>query len=275
MSNLPEKYMIPKERIPKPFSQDVYKDGNLYTNVNSCVTCSIVKVIEVLYAIKNGYYTELSKGYAYVRHSGESDNGTVAEIVLNSMIEKKTGTVPYDMCPDYTEKPEIRNIILSRPDLEELDKEAEKWNIEKWECVKGNNNEDLKANVKKYIDTYNVPLIGTLKKSASANVNHSVVIVGYDDKYIYYHNHDRSGDVVRAKYDEWLKSFYYIAIPKGGTDMKKFKDVEDSRWSKKYIDKACEEGIINGVSEENFAPSEPVTREQMVAVLCRALYGME
>ena len=175
MSKLSEKYMIPKERIPKPFSQNVYKDGNLYTTVESCVTCSIIKVIEVLYAIKNGYYTELSKGYAYVRHSGPGNTGTVPEIVLNSMIEKKTGTVPYEMCTDYTEKPKIRNIILSRPDLAELDREAEKWRIEKWECVKGNNNEDLKANVKKYIDTYNVPLIGTLKKRTYTQ-NHSVVI---------------------------------------------------------------------------------------------------
>ena len=56
------RFVIPAERIPKAFSQNVYKDGRLFTTVNSCVTCSIVKVIEVLYAIRNGYYTELSKG---------------------------------------------------------------------------------------------------------------------------------------------------------------------------------------------------------------------
>ncbi len=283
-NDYPEKVTIPKDRMPKPFSQNVYKNGKLYTTVNSCVTCSIVKVIEVLYAIKNGYYTELSKGYAYVRHSGRGDEGTVPDIILRSMIEKKMGSVPYDMCTDYTEKPEICNIIESRHDLPELDKEAEKWVIANWECVKGNNNKELMENIRKYINTYQVPLIGTLKRSG---VNHCVVITGCDDKYIYYHDHTKDGSEECARYDSWIKNFYYVTIPddeiKGDdfmTDLNKsdklpFKDVEDDRWSKKYIDKVYKEGDMNGVSENKFAPSEPLTREQAAALICRLKYGME
>lgn len=281
---LPEKYTIPKDRMPKPFSQNVYKNGKLYTTVNSCVTCSIVKVIEVLYAIKNGCYTELSKGYAYVRHSGRGDEGTVPDLVLRSMLEKKKGTVPYDMCSDYTEKPEICNIIETRQDLPELDSIAEKWAIKSWHCVKGNNNKELMENIRKYISTYQVPLIGTLKRSG---VNHCVVITGCDDKYVYYHDHTKDAGEDRARYDSWLKHFYYITIPdddtKGDdsmTDLNKndklpFKDVEDDRWSKKYIDKVYKEGDMNGVSEDRFAPDEPLTREQAAALICRLKYGME
>lgn len=54
-----------------------------------------------------------------------------------------------------------------------------------------------------------------------------------------------------------------------------FKDVEDKRWSKKYIDKVYEEGIMNGVSKDMFAPEKPMTREEVAAVICRALFGME
>lgn len=229
MSNLPDKVSIPKDRIPKPFSQNIYKNGRLYNTVNSCVTCSIVKVIESLYAIKNGYYTELSKGYAYVRHSGRSDSGTAIEIVLKSMAEKKTGSVPYDMCTDYTEKPEICEIIENRHDLAELDKEAEKWAIENWECVECN-----KENIKKYIDTYNVPLVGRLKRSG--NINHCVVITGYDDKYIYYHDHTVSGNEERAKYDRWLNSFYYITIPDGGVKEKTTEEQEETEVEYKLME---------------------------------------
>lgn len=60
-----------------------------------------------------------------------------------------------------------------------------------------------------------------------------------------------------------------------GQDCKKFKDVEDDRWSKKYIDKVCSEGDMNGVSADQFAPGEPLTREQAAALICRLKYGME
>lgn len=272
MSNLTEKFTIPSDRIPKTFSQNVYKNGILYTTVNSCVTCSIVKVIEVLYAIKNGYYTELSKGYAYVRHSERSDGGTVPEIVLESMLKKGIGTVPYDMCTDYTEKPKICNIIESRHDLPELDKEAEKWTIENWQCVEGNNSKELRANIREYIDKYKVPLIGDLKRSG---LNHCVVITGCDEEYIYYHDHTKDGGEERARYDNWCKHFYHITIPEGGIEMKKFKDVPDNRWDKKYIDKVVEEGIMKGISADEFNPDGCVTRGQLAAVICRLKYGME
>ena len=269
------KFILTAERIPKAFSQNVYKDGRLFTTVNSCVTCSIVKVIEVLYAIRNGYSTELSKGYAYVKHSGRGANGTVEDIVLKSMLDKKIGTVPYDMCTDYTEKPDICNIIEARSDLAELDIEAEKWAIESWVRGKGNNKKELKENVRKYLETYKVPLIGRLNRSG--NLEHSVVIIGCDDEYIYYHDHDKDGGEKRAKYDSWFSYFYYITVPDGGGNEmpKNFKDVDNDRWSKKYIDKVCEEGDMNGISEDMFAPGEPLTREQAAALICRLKYGME
>ena len=55
----------------------------------------------------------------------------------------------------------------------------------------------------------------------------------------------------------------------------KFTDVKEDRWSQKYIDKVSDEGLMKGISKEEFAPEQPVTREQLAAVLCRALYKME
>lgn len=76
---------------------------------------------------------------------------------------------------------------------------------------------------------------------------------------------------------DWIYGDGLIVLPedisKEEVDM--FKDVEDKRWSKKYIDKLCEEGIMNGVSRDMFAPEKPMTREEVAAVICRALFGME
>ena len=60
MSNYPEKFRIPNDRIPKPWSQGTY---------DCCVMASFVKVLEVLYE------TKLSKGYAYGRHSNPNFKG--------------------------------------------------------------------------------------------------------------------------------------------------------------------------------------------------------
>lgn len=268
MSNLSEKVSLPKERIPKPFSQNVYKDGRLFTTVNSCVTCSIVKVIEVLYAIKNGYYTELSKGYAYVKHSGKTENGTASEIVLESMLEKGIGTVPYDMCADYTQKPEICNIIETRADLAELDKEAEKWSIESWERVKCNNSTELKESIIKHIRTHNTPIIGDV--IGKNGLNHCVVITGCDDDYIYYHDHDKKGEECRAKYSKWKKSFYYISISEGGNDME-FTDVKETDWFYEAVKTVCEKGIMEGVGADKFDPNKPLTRAEAATIICRLI----
>ena len=54
-----------------------------------------------------------------------------------------------------------------------------------------------------------------------------------------------------------------------------FSDIEPERWSKKYIASAYNLGIISGVTDDKFMPTETLTREQMAAIIYRAysLYG--
>lgn len=57
----------------------------------------------------------------------------------------------------------------------------------------------------------------------------------------------------------------------GGSDAAdKFVDL-DGHWAKEYISALAEAGIVGGVSDSEFAPDENITREQMAAILARAL----
>ncbi len=53
-----------------------------------------------------------------------------------------------------------------------------------------------------------------------------------------------------------------------------FKDVSDSHWAKDYISRLYNEKVINGVSDTEFAPDEPVARNAYVKIFVGAL-GLE
>ena len=56
-----------------------------------------------------------------------------------------------------------------------------------------------------------------------------------------------------------------------GEEKEMFKDIENNRWSKKDIEDAVEIGLVTGFEDGTFRPEEHVTREQMCAVLMRAI----
>lgn len=53
------------------------------------------------------------------------------------------------------------------------------------------------------------------------------------------------------------------------TGSSKFSDVADGAWYAKPVIWAAENGVVNGVGNGKFAPNDPVTREQLVAMLYR------
>lgn len=52
-----------------------------------------------------------------------------------------------------------------------------------------------------------------------------------------------------------------------------FTDVPTSHWANAYVGKAAELGIVNGYGNGKFGPSDPVTYEQAVTMVVRALGG--
>ncbi|MGF7059298.1 S-layer homology domain-containing protein [Brassicibacter mesophilus] len=60
-----------------------------------------------------------------------------------------------------------------------------------------------------------------------------------------------------------------ILIQEAKSMGKAFNDVDDNRWSAKYIEKAKELGLIEGDGQGNFNPLGPLTREQAAVLMIR------
>jgi len=62
------------------------------------------------------------------------------------------------------------------------------------------------------------------------------------------------------------KSLYNIDIK--SAEATPFTDVPENEWYYHYVNWGYENGIVNGISEESFAPGDNITREQMTVMLC-------
>lgn len=221
MKTAMNKYVIPDGRFPKPFNQDL--PGS---DVGSCVACTFTKILEVINCVKTGEYIELSKGYMYGRnnYAGKKNPGMSEEYTLDVLL--KRGTVPVSICSDYGEIPDIVKILENRSDISELDKEAEKYALASWENISCNNYGQRFEKIKEYLQKYEMPLAGTIKKYKGEK--HSVVIVGYDGDYILFHNHTGSDEIEKVKYERFSKAYYLD----GGIEKMKTLNTEEF---KKYI----------------------------------------
>ena len=77
-------------------------------------------------------------------------------------------------------------------------------------------------------------------------------------------------NITRGEFVELLGRMYEYYEDEPETDLTiTFEDVDKTDDGAKYIAWAEESGIITGYSETEFAPDEPITREQLVTVLCR------
>lgn len=282
MSEYPEKFRIPNDKIPRPWSQGCY---------DCCVMASVVKVLEVINYVKTGKYISLSKGYAYGRHSNPNfknfkyGGGGDFDYTMNSILQR--GSVPEEMYPKMNEIPNIIEDVENVPNLAELDKEAEKTKIKSFTKIPGDGY--FKENVKKYLYEKQMPLVGNM-----TGKSHCTVIVGWNEKGFEFCDHDGRVDVETGR--SWIygggkfNTAYYLdggiedykeedhmSNNKNGVENKKmpFIDVTENDWHYKYIEKLYNEQIMQGVSSDKFAPDKTLTRAEMAAILCRALYDME
>lgn len=255
---LPKKYTIPSDRIPKPWSQGAY---------DCCVAASITKVLEVINYLKTGTYTMLSKGYTYGRHSrpdktqgGMDYNYTIPHLMLQ-------GTVPEEMCPLMDELPDIMHRLDALPNIAEIDKEAEKTKIQGFAKIKGDIH--FYENVKKCLYEKQMPLVGNM-----VGKRHCTVIVGWDGDNLLYQDHNGSDRLIKGRFNE----AYYL---EGGIDMPDttdkmpFTDVKETDWFYPYVKKLYDKGLLKGVTATTVEPLKTMTRAEVFALLCRALFDME
>lgn len=197
------KFLIPKDRIPKPFNQNIMKPR---TDVDSCVACTFTKILEVINYLNTGKYIELSKGYMYGRNNypNKKNGGMQEKYTLNVLLER--GTVPLAHCLDYGEIPDIVKTLESRKDITELDLMAQNHKLNAWENLSGNNAKQRFENIKKCFAEKNMPLAVTIKSYRGRK--HCVVAVGYDGDKILFQDHDGTDNIYSLKYTEFSMAFY-------------------------------------------------------------------
>lgn len=261
--NYPDKYTIPKERIPKPWNQGIY---------DCCVAASITKVLEVINYVKTGTYTMLSKGYTYGRHnkSEKKQGGMDFEYTISRLLEK--GTVTEEQYPHMNEMPNIMDDLEKCPNILDLDKEAEKTKIQSFTKFKG----DIYFydNVKKCLYEHNMPLVGSM-----VGKRHSVVIVGWDGNKLLYHDHKGSDKLYKGKFNE----AYYLdgginsenVLDKDGGDIMDkalpFIDVKKDDWFYQGVEYVYMNGFMNGKTENKFDPNASLTRAEFATVIQRLM----
>ena len=82
-------------------------------------------------------------------------------------------------------------------------------------------------------------------------------------------------NVTRAEFSKMLVGAYEAKNPNAviTEGEPSFADVDKSEWYSEYINKAYGYGLINGTTELTFEPDRNVTREEMAAMICRAVDG--
>ena len=262
MSNYPEKFIIPEDRIPRPWSQGT---------TGLCGYASVTKVMEVWDYRRTGDYAMLSKFYTAGRHASPNIKNFEGSAIdydytMNSILNR--GSVPEEMCDIYSDIPYVIDDIANLPNITELDKEAEKTKIKSFARIPGN--AFFRDNVKKYLYEQQMPLIGNV-----TGQHHCVVIVGWDGKEWLCHDHDGSDRIVRLKCNDAyaLEGYLDNSIDdvKEEVEMPEidFIDVSENRWSYDAIKYVAEKGIMKGTTANVFEPAKPLTREEAATIIYR------
>ena len=224
------KFLLPPERIPKPFRQDIVdENGKIVTSVGSCAACTFTKILEVLNYIRTGEYIELSKGYMYGRNNypGKTGPGMQEEYTLNMLL--KRGSVPQHLCTEYGEFPEIAQLLSEREDIEVLDLLAENYKIKLWENI---GKQNLFENVKKYLEEKKLPLAVTIAKWKGEP--HCVVAIGYEDDNILWQDHDGTDKIKSLPHKRFHKAYYLEGELEKMTGFKKYTAEEYESYLKDF-----------------------------------------
>jgi uncharacterized repeat protein (TIGR02543 family) len=94
----------------------------------------------------------------------------------------------------------------------------------------------------------------------------SAIMNGYSDGTL-----APKGNVTRAEFTKLIVSSLQLSA---GANAGNFSDVRGSDWFKSFVDIASSLGLINGVGEGSFAPNNQITRQDLCAIVYRAMQNI-
>lgn len=255
--NLPSKFILDVKLIP-----DVRDQGP----INSCVGFAITNIMQILNQIETGERYTFSPGYVYGKCRDDEDDyeGMNIDSTLDYLI--KTGACFESDFPYNEEMPKIRELVLSRPDLDE---KAKPYHIKAYEVYAYAMKQKKYEAVKTALYEFNTPILADMDFPAGS---HAVCIIGWNDE-------TEKFKIVNSWGKEWkdngiddvayskLDRGYLLVDAENSNKIMPFKDVSKDKWYYKAVQHAYNAGFMNGTSADTFEPEALLTRAELAQAL--------
>lgn len=234
--------------------------------VGACVAETIAQIAESYYG------KEMSEGHIYGKY--RTDDLTSSGLIVSKALEfwRKIGTVPKQYFDKLCEMPDIKKLVNSIPELDEI---AKQYPISGYSGINYADKDKRDKLIKKALMTTSAQC-GLLAVSDNYfSGSHCVWLTGWNDDTNSYKIRNSWGkDWGDNGYGEIPKSeinkvyaidFEGITLP--------FNDVAETDWFYTPVKNMYLAGIMRGTSDTTFEPNKPITRAE-VATLINNLLGL-
>ena len=246
-TELPKSFILPDDRLPDITNQHQY---------NACCAFATAEILQILHRIEFNRDERFSEGFIYGCH--RNDEAVYQGMNPDSLLKFlcKLGSIPKKYYDELYEMPEMRQKLFNNPNFKEFEKLAEKYKLKGYVGFLRSNYDDMK----RALYEYQYPLFAV--SNHGFGCSHAIILIGWDE----------NGFIIQNSWGEnWGKggrktmsldtvSYAYLFIDEV-LEMK-FIDVEKDRWSYDAIKECVFNGVMKGISETEFAPAQPLTREQ-------------
>ena len=200
------------------------------------------------------------------KSAGQKGDGRFIQLVLDAACN--VGGVPLSDFGVLGENPDVLETVKNNAELLAI---ANKYKFDGFCNLLYANREKRDLCIKDAVMRYDKGVAVVATSNRYFGMNHAFCIVGYDDekdRYIFQNSEGKAygengrGEIPKDKLDTVFAVFKRnISLP--------FTDIDPNGWSFDDIKAAYDAGIINGVSDNQFAPGRSVTREEVGAMLGR------
>lgn len=268
----PEEFMIEKKYL------GVLKDQGSVGACVACVMSSLAEVFELIEQTKGenlsdeefekllGVY-EFSEGWAYaaLREPNNTEYGMYPTTAMNNWSKK--GMVLKKSFNYLEEVPDILEVVKKFP---ELDKEAEPYKIQSYVTLGYALKEKRDLAIKEFLTTHGYGILAVSDRYFKES--HCIMIVGWNDKTDCYKIKNSWGTY-------WGDEYGVKEIPKSAINRAygildteiapPFKDVTKNDWFYKAVKNMFFAGLMQGITDTEFAPLQDATRGEMATIIER------
>ena len=271
---LPKEFILPDDRIPPAHNQN--GDDRCMAYAASGIMTVMARIYYETYVkpfinlLKGDYANiwkraydenfEFSEGYIYGKHRAESDSegdgGGMFESQLMPGIVNR-GACLFSSMPDIKDRSDAFDYVRAHS---ELDKEAVVFAdmFEGYINIKAQNRDQKFEYLKKALYKYQMPVW-----ISQSNKAHAIIACGWDKKGNIKYRQTNGFDMLFNLNYDYLKGAYVFVMSNNPPKLESFKDVNETHWAYEAINFMRNEGIMQGIGDNKFAPNKNLTRAEV------------